>query len=185
MHGATGHRPEQKSRYESLRDREPDAREHLLREESFYPHLREKLYPRLRTVRFGFFLHRKGMLKDTVHTTVLDTAYMQGVQAIRDRDYERAVTLLRPYKDYNTAVAYCSLDYNASALSILETLPRDDKVNYLLAIVYSRRGDERSAVECYIRSCQQNPSMIHRGNLDPEISQLIRQYGLNQEPSEP
>ena len=177
--------PEQKSRYESLRDREPDARERLLQEESFYPHLREKLYPRLRTVRFGFFLHRKGMLKDTVHTTVLDTAYMQGVQAIRDRDYERAVTLLRPYKDYNTAVAYCSLDYNASALSILETLPRDDKVNYLLAIVYSRRGDERSAVECYIRSCQQNPSMIHRGNLDPEISQLIRQYGLNQEPSEP
>lgn len=177
--------PEQKSRYESLRDREPDAREHLLQEESFYPHLREKLYPRLRTVRFGFFLHRKGMLKDTVHTTVLDTAYMQGVQAIRDRDYERAVTLLRPYKDYNTAVAYCSLDYNASALSILETLPRDDKVNYLLAIVYSRRGDERSAVECYIRSCQQNPSMIHRGNLDPEISQLIRLYGLNQEPSEP
>ncbi len=177
--------PEQKSRYESLRDREPDARERLLQEESFYPHLREKLYPRLRTVRFGFFLHRKGMLKDTVHTTVLDTAYMQGVQAIRDRDYERAVTLLRPYKDYNTAVAYCSMDYNASALSILETLPRDDKVNYLLAIVYSRRGDERSAVECYIRSCQQNPSMIHRGNLDPEISQLIRQYGLNQEPSEP
>lgn len=177
--------PEQKSRYESLRDREPDAREHLLQEESFYPHLREKLYPRLRTVRFGFFLHRKGMLKDTVHTTVLDTAYMQGVQAIRDRDYERAVTLLRPYKDYNTAVAYCSMDYNASALSILETLPRDDKVNYLLAIVYSRRGDERSAVECYIRSCQQNPSMIHRGNLDPEISQLIRLYGLNQEPSEP
>ncbi len=177
--------PEQKSRYESLRDREPDARERLLQDESFYPHLREKLYPRLRTVRFGFFLHRKGMLKDTVHTTVLDTAYMQGVQAIRDRDYERAVTLLRPYKDYNTAVAYCSLDYNASALSILETLPRDDKVNYLLAIVYSRRGDERSAVECYIRSCQQNPSMIHRGNLDPEISQLIRQYGLNQEPSEP
>ena len=177
--------PEQKSRYESLRDREPDARERLLREESFYPHLREKLYPRLRTVRFGFFLHRKGMLKDTIHTTVLDTAYMQGVQAIRDRDYERAVTLLRPYKDYNTAVAYCSLDYNASALSILETLPRDDKVNYLLAIVYSRRGDERNAVECYIRSCQQNPSMIHRGNLDPEISQLIRQYGLNQEPSEP
>lgn len=177
--------PEQKSRYESLRDREPDARERLLREESFYPHLREKLYPRLRTVRFGFFLHRKGMLKDTVHTTVLDTAYMQGVQAIRDRDYERAVTLLRPYKDYNTAVAYCSMDYNASALSILETLPRDDKVNYLLAIVYSRRGDERSAVECYIRSCQQNPSMIHRGNLDPEISQLIRLYGLNQDPSEP
>ena len=177
--------PEQKSRYESLRDREPDARERLLQDESFYPHLREKLYPRLRTVRFGFFLHRKGMLKDTVHTTVLDTAYMQGVQAIRDRDYERAVTLLRPYKDYNTAVAYCSLDYNASALSILEKLPRDDKVNYLLAIVYSRRGDERSAVECYIRSCQQNPSMIHRGNLDPEISQLIRQYGLNQEPSEP
>ena len=177
--------PEQKDRYEALKDKKPDERERLLQAESFYPYLREKLYPRLRTVRFGFFLHRKGMHKDTVHTTVLDTTYMLGVQAIRDRDYERAVTLLRPYKDYNTAVAYCSMDYNASALSILEKLPRDDKVNYLLAIVYSRRGDERSAVEYYIRSCQQNPAMIHRGNLDPEISQLIHRYGLNEEPSEP
>jgi tetratricopeptide (TPR) repeat protein len=104
---------------------------------------------------------------------------MQGLQALRDREYERAVTLLRPYKDYNTAVAYCALDYNASALDILEPLERSDKVLYLLAILYSRRGDDRSAVENYLKACRLNPAFVHRGNLDPEISSLIRRYGLD------
>ena len=90
-----------------------DERERLLQEEPFYIHMRENLYPRLRTVRFDFHLHRRGMLKDTLHTTELDTAYMRGVQLIRDREYEKALTILKDYHDYNTAVAYLSLDYNA------------------------------------------------------------------------
>ena len=86
--------------------REPDLREQRLQKLPSYRHIRESLYPRLRTVRFDFHLHRKGLQKDTIHTTVVDTAYMRGLQAIRDREYEQAVTLLRPYKDYNTAVAF-------------------------------------------------------------------------------
>ena len=164
--------------------REPDLREQRLQKLPSYRHIRESLYPRLRTVRFDFHLHRKGLQKDTVHTTVVDTAYMQGLQAIRDREYERAVTLLRPYKDYNTAVAFCALDYNASALEVLEPMERTDKVLYLLAILYSRRGDDRRAVESYLKACRINPSFVHRGNLDPEISGLIRRYGLDREPDE-
>ena len=164
--------------------REPDLREQRLQRLPSYRHIRESLYPRLRTVRFDFHLHRKGLQKDTIHTTVVDTAYMQGLQAIRDREYEQAVTLLRPYKDYNTAVAFCALDYNASALEVLEPMERTDKVLYLLAILYSRRGDDRRAVESYMKACRLNPSFVHRGNLDPEIAGLIRRYGLDREPDE-
>lgn len=161
-----------------------DQRERSLQSLGCYRHMREKLYPRLRTVRFDFHLHRKGMVKDTIHTTVLDTAYMNGVQAIRDRDYEAALTLLRPYNDYNTAIAYLCMDYNASAMQILESLERTAQVNYMLAVLYSRRGDEEKAVECYVRSCSQDQTYIHRGNLDPEISVLIRRYGLNAQPED-
>ena len=164
--------------------REPDLREQRLQRLPSYRHIRESLYPRLRTVRFDFHLHRKGLQKDTIHTTVVDTAYMRGLQAIRDREYEQAVTLLRPYKDYNTAVAFCALDYNASALEVLEPMERTDKVLYLLAILYSRRGDDRRAVESYLKACRLNPSFVHRGNLDPEIAGLIRRYGLDREPDE-
>ena len=176
---------DEKKGYTSSADiKDIDQRERSLQSLGCYRHMREKLYPRLRTVRFDFHLHRKGMVKDTVHTTVLDSTYMNGVQAIRDRDYEAALTLLRPYNDYNTAIAYLCMDYNASAMQILENLERTAQVNYMLAVLYSRRGDEEKAVECYVRSCSQDPSYIHRGNLDPEISVLIRRYGLNAQPED-
>ena len=159
--------------------RDLDQREKKMQQMPEYRYMRETLYPRLRTVKFDFYLHRKGMVKDTVHTTVLDTTYMMGVQAIRDRDYEKAVSYLRPYADYNTAVAYCALDYNASALGILEALPATAEVNYMLAVVYTRLGMIQEAVLCYMISCEQNPTYVHRGNLDPEISALIKIYDLN------
>ena len=155
-----------------------DLREQSLSWQDFYPHLREVLYPRLRTVKFDFHLHRKGMVKDTLQTTVLDEEYMAGVQAIRDRDYETAIRILRPYKDYNAAVAFCAMDYNASALDILEALPKTDQVHYLLAVIYGRQGRDEEAVEHYLKACRMTPAYIHRGNLDPEISELIKRYNL-------
>ena len=173
----------QKEEYARLRASavDLDAIEKGLRMQPYYRYLREQVYPRLRTVRFDFHLHRKGMVKDTVHTTELDTTYMLGVQAIRDRDYERAVSYLRTYADYNTAVAYCALDYNASALSILETLEPTAEVLYMRAVVYTRLGRVQEAVQCYVNSCELNPAYIHRGNLDPEIAALIKTYDLNRQ----
>lgn len=172
---------EDKAAYGRIREiPDPDARERALQREPAYRYLRGTLYPYLRTVRFDFHLHRKGMVKDTLHTTELDTLYMRGVQAIRDRDYETAVTLLRPYRDYNTAVAYCLMDYNASAMEILKDLPRTAQVNYMLAILYARSGDDRLSVQHYLHACAQEPSYVHRGNLDPEISVLIKRYALHE-----
>ncbi len=156
-----------------------DRREEALRNEPFYRHLREQLYPRLRTVRFGFHLHRRGMVQDTVHTTELDTVYMRGVQALKERDYQTALTFLRPYRDYNTAIAYLSLDYNASARDILKDLPLTPQVHYMLAILDARAGDHQQAVQHYLDACSQDRSFVFRGNLDPEISALIRLYALH------
>lgn len=162
-----------------LEQKDLDQREVALSREPYYRHLREKLYPRLRTVRFDFFLHRRGMHKDTVHTTVLDTVYMNGVKALKERNYEKALTLLREYKDFNTAIAYVSLDYNASAMAILQELERTPQVNYMLALLYARNEDDQNAVQCYLDACRQDRSYVFRGNLDPEIYVLIQRYGLN------
>ncbi len=158
-----------------------DEREKGLQQEPYYRYLRETLYPRLRTVRFDFHLHRKGMVKDTVHTTELDTLYMKGVEYLREREYEKALGCLREYRDYNTAIAYVSLDYNASAMAILQELERTPQVNYMLALLYARNGDEQKAVQCYMDACRQERSYVFRGNLDPEIYVLIQRYGLNKE----
>ena len=112
---------------------------------------------------------------------------MTGVQtcalpiSIRERRYNEAILILQPYKDFNTAVAYCAMDYNNSAMSILQNLDKSDKVEYLMALIHSRNGEDRKAVECYLKAYSKNKDYISRGNLDPEISALIKRYGLNKE----
>ena len=171
-----------KSRYDLLR-RVPDldGREALLGRERFYPYLRDKLYPRLRSVAFDFHMHRKDMVKDTIHTTVLDSTYMRGVNALLNMDYDAALALLRPYEDFNTAIAYMGLDRDWSAMDILSKMYPSASVNYLIAILNARMGNEEEAVARYLRACGQDPSFVHRGNLDPEISYLIKAYNLNEE----
>lgn len=155
-----------------------DAREEALKRTKDFRYVQENIYPKLRRVKFNFKLHRKGVVKDTVHTTELDTTYMNGVRALKGRDYKRAVTLLRPYNSYNTAVAFVCMDYNQSALQVLLGLPRDARRDYMLAVVYSRLGDENLAVQYFMNSVEQDGNMRHRGNLDPEISALIKKYEI-------
>lgn len=173
---------DQKQAYQQICSiKDPDKREKALQGESYYGYLKDAVYPRLRTVKFNFYLHRKGMVKDTIHTTAIDSTYMLGVQTLRNMDYHGALALLSPYRDFNTAVAYIGTDRNANALEILEKLEATAEVNYLLAILYSRTGQAEKAVDRYLHSCRQNRSYVYRGNLDPEISVLIKAYGLNQE----
>lgn len=176
----------QKADYRLAREEveDADAREKRIAAQPYYKHLRNDLYPRLRSVRFDFALHRRGMVQETMETTEPDTVYARGVQCIRDRDFETAIEILRPYQDYNTAVAYVAMDYNQSAMAILEDCERTAMVNYMLALLYSRAGDDQNAVQCYMNACQQDASYISRGNLDPEITVLIKKYNLNAEPED-
>ena len=175
----------QKEAFARIMDiQDPDEREAELSRMPAYRYFREILYPRLRTVRFDFCMHRAGMVKDTVHTTVPDTVYMRGVRALKEHDYQSAVTLLRSYNDYNTAVAYCAMGYNASAMQVLKDLEPGDKEEYVMALLCSRNGEDATAVQHYLNACTLNPSFVHRGNLDPEISRLIDKYQLNYKPYE-
>lgn len=158
---------------------DPDQREAHLKSMYDYEYIKEVIYPKLRCVHFDFALSRKGMVKDTVHTTVLDTIYMAGLKAVEDRDYESAIRLLGPYRDYNAAVAFAAMGYNHSALEILESIPSSDKVNYMLALIWSRLGNPSKAVSYFLQSCRENEAMRYRANLDPEIYLLIKEYGLS------
>ena len=138
-----------------------------------YRYLREKIYPRLRSVRFDFYLHRKGMDRDTVHTTEIDTVYAQGIMALKNLDYKKAVELLRPYHDYNTALAYLSAGYNHSAIKDLETVPSSANTDYLMSIALSRLGRLKEARQAYLRCIEREPSMVFRANLDPELAEIV------------
>jgi tetratricopeptide (TPR) repeat protein len=140
-----------------------------------YRYLREKIYPQLRSVRFDFYLHRKGMVKDTVHTTQVDSAYMSGVSSLMTMDYKSAVEKLRPYADYNSALAYLSAGYNHSALAVLASLDQTDpKVCYLMAMALSRLQRYDEAVAFFESALSVFPAFEFRANLDPEMSELIR-----------
>jgi hypothetical protein len=71
------------------------------------------------------------------------------------------------------------MDYNASAMAILQKLERTPQVNYMLALLYARNEDDQKAVQCYLDACREDRSYVFRGNLDPEIYTLIQRYGLN------
>lgn len=169
----------EKAEYFSLSS-EPDLdeREAKMSRMKNYGYIRDRLYPELRIVDFRFHLHRTGMQKDTVHTSVLDTTYMKGVELLQEHRYEEALERLLPYADYNTAVAFVALDRNHSALDILSGCPGTARVDYLLALVYSRLGRDREAVEHLLLACSSDASFRHRANLDPEISLLIERYEL-------
>lgn len=153
----------------------PDEVEEDISGMAEYRYLREKIYPQLRSVSFDFHLHRAGMQKDTVHTTELDTVYMAGVEALRNLDYKTAVEMLRPYRDYNSALAFMAADYNHSSLDVLDGLDDTDaRVCYLKALILSRLGVPDEAMKYFELSLAYDPYLEHRANLDPEMSDLVR-----------
>ena len=155
-------------------ERDPDKREELLSKCADFKYIREKLYPLLRRIDFTFRLHRR--IYDTISTEVVpDEAYKEGIRFLLDRDFKKAVGLLRPYADINTAIAYLCMDYNASALSVLGELERNSRTNYLTALVYSRLGDERKAMEYFRSAIAEDPRLRFRASLDPEMERLLEQ----------
>ena len=164
----------------------PDTREWRIRLKypREYARMRSVIYPQMRAVDFRFNLHRRGMKQDTVYTTEVDSNYMHAVDLLRKRRYEEALTILRPYEDRNTALAYMSLGYDAAAYRILRGLPEASStadIQYMLAILAARLGEEEHAVQYFLRAVELRENLKFRGNLDPEISRLIRRYGLFRE----
>ena len=154
---------------------DPDEREAAIRKRfgKDYKYIREVIYPRLRVVDFKYNLRRVGMLKDTIHTTVVDTTYQRGVDLLRRRHYVEAAQILTPYRDQNTAVALLSRGFNGAARDVLFSLPSSAQVEYLRAIVCSRLGEWKLGEECFRRACELDDLLEDRANLDPEMTPYL------------
>lgn len=158
-------------------ERNPDRREQLIRQHypKEYAYLKAQIYPHLRAVNFRYNLRRKGMVKDTIHTTELDTTYMRGLKLLQQRKYAKSLYILNDYNDRNTVVAHLSLDHNARALELLDAMPKDAVTEYLRAIACSRLGRKEEGRRHFLEACRLDERMEYRGNLDPEISELLKQ----------
>lgn len=158
-------------------EKNPDRREQAIRQQfsKEYAYIRSVIYPQLRAVNFRYNLRRKGMVKDTIHTTELDTAYARGVQLLQKRKYAKALYILNDYNDRNTVVAHLSLDHNERAMELLATMPKDAVTEYLRAIACSRLGRKAEGREHFLEACRLDGRMEYRGNLDPEIAELLKQ----------
>ena len=158
-------------------EKNPDRREQAirLRFPKEYAYIRSVIYPQLRAVNFRYNLRRKGMVKDTIHTTELDTTYARGVELLQKRKYAKALYILNDYNDRNTVVAHLSLDHNERAMELLATMPKDAVTEYLRAIACSRLGRKAEGREHFLEACRLDGRMEYRGNLDPEIAELLKQ----------
>ena len=175
---------EQKSAYFRLASenrRSLDRREYAMQKAPYYRYVKDRFYPQLRAVNFNFNMHRKGMVEEFIQTEEVDTAYMRGVQMLRDRDFKGAVEILQDYDDFNAALALMSVDRNLAAVQCLEDEDNTADVCYLRAILCSRMSQEEEAVSWFRKACEMDRIYKFRGNLDPEISTLIRKYGLDKE----
>lgn len=160
-----------------VEEKNPDRREQAIRQQfsKEYAYIRSVIYPQLRAVNFRYSLRRKGMVKDTIHTTKLDTAYARGVELLQKRKYAKALYILNDYNDRNTVVAHLSLDHNERAMELLATMPKDAVTEYLRAIACSRLGRKEEGREHFLEACRLDGRMEYRGNLDPEIAELLKQ----------
>ena len=93
---------------------------------------------------------------------------------------------MKPYNDYNAALALISADYNHSALEVLRHLDESNpKVCYLKAIVLSRLDEIDEALQYFILSLHYDPSLLFRANLDPEMFRVVTKYkSINQNKDE-
>lgn len=163
--------------------RNEDERELMIRNSypADYQYMREFLYPQLRAVEFTFHLARRNMVEDVMFTDEIDTEYAKAVELLQNRKYKEAMQKLLEYRDLNAALCYMSLGYNKTAITILDEQPETADREYLKAILYAREGQTEKALQLYMKSCEMDDSKIMRGELDPEIADLIKAYRLHPE----
>ena len=159
---------------------DPDERERNISNAfpDVYHKLKMEYYPKLRTVDFVFHLSRRGMVEDVMYTDVIDTEYAEAIRLMDERKYKEAMPKLLEYRDMNTAICYMSLGYNGTAVNILLEQPETADREYLLAVLYARLNMDELAVQLFLKSCKMDESKIERGELDPEIAELIKENNL-------
>jgi len=97
-----------------------DVRENTMKKHSYYDYMSKELYPKIRVVKFEFYMHRKGQELDTIWKLVPSEKYLEGVKALRNFDFITAENILKQYPSYNTAILYIVRKKPLQAINMLE-----------------------------------------------------------------
>lgn len=116
------------------------------------------------------------------HLTPEREEYAQGLEALSNREYQRALGILEKYPDYNTAVALTCLGYHAKSEDLLKQLPQTAAIEYLRAIVNVRLEDYQAAAELLLEACRKDTKYVYRTEMDSDIAALLPRFmGLKEE----
>lgn len=142
-----------------------------------YKIIQDKIYPVLQRVDFYINIRRTDIENDTVKETFRED-YAQAIKLLKNREYMPALEILANYPDYNTALCLICMGYNDKAEKILLGLPETAKNEYLLALIATRKKEDRKASEHLLNACKLNPNLYNRVSLDVELNDLANKLNL-------
>lgn len=140
--------------------------------------IQDSIYPLLNKADVIFNMTRPDMKDEVEVNKEYRPDYAQALQYLQDREYWKALDILANYPDYNAALCLVCMGYNARALEVLDDLKDTGNTEYLRAVLAVRAKNEKKAIEHLIKSCELDPTKAYRAPLDPEISQLVIKYNL-------
>lgn len=140
--------------------------------------IHDSIYPLLNKADIIFNMSRPGMADEITVNTEVRPDYAKALRLLQDREYWKALDILSNYPDYNTALCLVCMGYNAKALELLDNLKESGNTEYLRAILSIRAKDDNKAIQHLLKACELDPTKVYRAPLDPEISQLVSKYGL-------
>ncbi|MFT4223056.1 tetratricopeptide repeat protein [Dysgonomonas sp.] len=157
----------------------PDKTEEAIKK--LYPNdykiIHDEIYPKLNRIDYYIELCRTDIEKDTIRETYRED-YAEAVRLLRNGEYMDAIEILASYGDYNTALCLVCMGYNDKALSVLDRLPESPKNEYLSAIIFARKKDDKEAAKRLINACKLDPDLHNRIKLDSEVSELADRINL-------
>lgn len=161
---------------------DPDETEKIMKKDfpDDFKIIRDSIYPLLNRVDIVFNMHRPNMTEETMVDVQERPNYEKGLQLLQDREYWEALEILSDYPDYNTALCLVCMGYNAKAKEVLDNLPETGNNEYLRTILAIRSNKDTEAIDHLMRACELDPTKVYRAPLDPEVSELIRKYSLQQ-----
>lgn len=142
-----------------------------------YKIIRDEIYPKLNRVDYFIELCRTDIEQDTVRETYRED-YAEGIRLLKNGEYMPALEILASYGDYNTALCLVCMGYNDKAQNVLGRLSESAKNEYLSAIIFARKKDDKEASKRLINACKLDPDMYNRINLDSEVSELANRVNL-------
>lgn len=164
-----------------LADRsKPDESEYILRRtyKGDYKIIQDSVYPLLRRIDVKFAMHRPDMEDDVRVEQQVQEGYEEGIRLLQEREYTKALEILKDFSDYNTALCLTCLGYNARAYNILLEQESNANVEYLLSILTYRLQKEHDAVRYLLNACELDVNKAYRAQIDSETRALISKYNL-------